>query len=370
MKIAYVSLTDPDVPGGIGTHLNGMARALSDEGNDVTIICPASEESVQHVDGFTVHRIRMPDRSVRSRLAYDIQLTRLIAELAPHLTIYRLTTSLLVSPLFSRLRSQRRIVEINGPTWNELGSESRGKLSVAFAGLAIRIQLRNAEGFVAVTPLLRNYVSKYAPAIEVPNGADTRGLPRHSRTSNTVTLAFTGAFTQWYDIDLVLDSLEDLEATLEQDVRLVLIGDGPRLSAVAERVESSDFLSKRVTFAPWMDRLEALDILAGTTVGLIPLKPKHASKELGSPLKLFDYLAVGVPTVISRLDGCESVESRLVCHYDALDRESFIAAVRAATDIDPLTDLELAELRQSVSWSQRAAQLLAFVNDLYPAGLD
>ena len=117
----------------------------------------------------------------------------------------------------------------------------------------------------------------------------------------------------------MLDSLSELESRLGSEVHLTLVGDGPRLESVGSRVERDPFLSSKVRLFPWLDRAASLEIVADATVGVIPLKPKHSSRELGSPLKLFDYLSVGVPTVISRLDGCNSVDSRLVVHYEALN---------------------------------------------------
>lgn len=365
MKIAYVSLTDPDAAGGIGTHLFGMAKALAEEGNDVMVICPSSDgASRESHDGFTVQRLAMGERSGADRIRYDLAVARCVKSLDVDVAVFRLTTSLVLAPALTRFARCLMLFEINGPTWNELYSEKRSRVQVVLSAAAIKAQLRLAQGFIAVTPLLRDFVADFGPAIEVPNGSDWAGLPVFDPPDEPFTIAFAGAFTQWYDIELAIDSLPELEARLGRDVRFLMIGDGARLPEITERLEADPEAAARVSLLPWMERTAALELVSRSNVGIIPLRPKTGSIELGSPLKLFDYVAMGLPTVVPRLDGCSSVDSRLVHYYEYSSQTEFVEAVLGAGAVAPLSDGELAELRASVSWNERANRVVEFAHKL------
>jgi glycosyltransferase involved in cell wall biosynthesis len=108
--------------------------------------------------------------------------------------------------------------------------------------------------------------------------------------------------------------------------------------------------------------------LAAASVALLPLPDEPVARLFTSPLKLFDYMAAGVPIVASDLPALREIirheENGLLAR--AGDAEAFAAAVRRL-----LADPELAarlgrQARADVegySWDARAAALLDCIGE-------
>ena len=89
------------------------------------------------------------------------------------------------------------------------------------------------------------------------------------------------------------------------DLPLLVLGDGGRreaLQAQAGRLGLDDL----VTFAGWVGPSAVRDHMQSARVGLLPLRPKsHDLEAVGSPLKLFEYVAAGLRVVGTDVDGIE-----------------------------------------------------------------
>ena len=110
-----------------------------------------------------------------------------------------------------------------------------------------------------------------------------------------------------------------------------------------------------------------LTALAQASVALLPLPDEPVARLFTSPLKLFDYMAAGVPIVASDLPALREVlrheENALLARPD--DPDAFAAAVRRML-ADPVLAGRLgrqarADVRR-YSWEARAEALLGFLD--------
>ena len=107
-------------------------------------------------------------------------------------------------------------------------------------------------------------------------------------------------------------------------------------------------------------------VLAGASVALLPLPDEPVARLFTSPLKLFDYMAAGVPIVASDLPALREVlrheENALLARPG--DPDAFADAVRRLL-ADPALAARLgAQARADVhrySWDARADALLGFL---------
>src|SRR5258708_901759 len=189
------------------------------------------------------------------------------------------------------------LLEINAPL-------ARGR--AAFGGLGLPLLARRLEQYVwrsadfalPVTHVLAQEIRAAGVQPErlvvIPNGIDPKrfALAQDSEAakaalglSGKLVLGFTGFMRDWHGLSDVLDWMAGPD--VPQHVHLLLIGDGPALSGLKAQAARLN-LADRVTFAGLVDRDMVARMVA---VFDIALQPK--SVEYASPLKLFEYMALG-----------------------------------------------------------------------------
>jgi glycosyltransferase involved in cell wall biosynthesis len=142
----------------------------------------------------------------------------------------------------------------------------------------------------------------------------------------TTLAVFAGAFRSWHGAIHLVEAIKVLRARGRSDIGAVLIGDGPELPRVRAAARGIDTIV--LTGALPHDRMPAA--LAGADIGVAPFDVEaHAPLALGfywSPLKIFEYMAAGLPVVAPAIDrigalvenGKEGVLYSPARHADAL----------------------------------------------------
>lgn len=146
---------------------------------------------------------------------------------------------------------------------------------------------------------------------------------------------FAGAFRSWHGAIHLANAIRELRARGCRDVSAVFIGDGPELPRVRAAAQGLDGVV--FTGAIAHDRMPAC--LAAADVGVAPFDlAQHAPLAVGfywSPLKIFEYMAAGLPVVAPRVARLPS----LVEHehdgwlYDPSEAGALAAALERMTDV-------------------------------------
>jgi glycosyltransferase involved in cell wall biosynthesis len=145
---------------------------------------------------------------------------------------------------------------------------------------------------------------------------------------------FAGAFRTWHGAAHLSAALARLHAAGDTRFAGVFIGDGPERAAA--QAQARGVPAVQFTGAVPHDQLPAA--LAAADIGVAPFDPhKHAPLRLGffwSPLKIFEYMAVGLPVVAPDLPRIRA----LVTHqregwlYDPADPGGLDRALVALAD--------------------------------------
>jgi len=179
--------------------------------------------------------------------------------------------------------------------------------------------------------------------LEVEWGADVDrfqparpGTRPTMRADHDIRAVFAGAFRTWHGAVHLSAALARLHRSGDRRFGGVFIGDGPERPTVeraAEGIPGIEF-----TGAMAHERLPAA--LAACDIGVAPFDPiKHAPLRLGfywSPLKIFEYMASGLPVVAPALPRL----GRLVEHgregllYDPADPRGLDLALQALAEPD------------------------------------
>lgn len=165
-----------------------------------------------------------------------------------------------------------------------------------------------------------------------------------------------------YDIDLILCAIGLVEVP---DSRLLMVGarGEEEASAMRERAASLG-VEDRVEVLPWQSPREIETLKGRLSVGLAPLAVTPRNR-IGTPLKVLEYLASGIPSVASDLPGIRDLLDDGPCGL-VVDPtpESWAAAITRILSDPPLADsLSAASLTRAkeLSWARRASRILEFL---------
>lgn len=114
----------------------------------------------------------------------------------------------------------------------------------------------------------------------VPN---TELAKKHLGFEGKFILGFTGFVREWHGLDKVVDVI----SKTKNDTHLLIVGEGPAKASIMERANELG-VTDRVTFTGIIDRGEVADYVASFDIALQPAVVDYAS-----PLKIFEYLALG-----------------------------------------------------------------------------
>jgi glycosyltransferase involved in cell wall biosynthesis len=234
---------------------------------------------------------------------------------------------------------------------------------------------RRADGYATITRgLADELVERFGPrpaVAVVPDGArmdaDRRFEARAIATPAVV--GYSGHLYPWKGVDLLLEALAELPG-----VNGIVVGGHPGerdLGRVQKRAGELG-LESRVVFTGMVRPREVAARLEPADVLVLPNPATAASERYTSPLKLFEYLAMGRPIVASDLPAFREVvrhrENALL--FEAGSAPALAAAVRTVVG-DPALAGSLGrrafETAHDYSWDARARRLDGLLSEV--AGL-
>ncbi len=364
-------------------HLEELVRALVALGHDVRVVGP---DAVGHAafgsDAGVVAwaKKRLPKALYElAEWAYGLlayrRLVQAIEAFDPDVIYERYN-------LFSTagVRAKRRfglpmLLEINAPIF----AERKRFDGIALDGLARaseRKAWRGADVLLPVTDALAAIVRETAGPdrrIEVvPNGINTAqfagpfdadAVRRRWDLGGRLVLGFTGFVRDWHGLDRVIDAIARDGAAGERV--LLVVGDGPARPALEAQAAALGIAS-RVVFTGVVPRDEIPSYVATFDVALQPAVVAYAS-----PLKLFEYLALGraivapdQPNIREVLD--DGVNALL---FDPSDPGGLTGAIERLSDDAALRERLAAGARATIArrgftWAANAQRVTALFDEL------
>ena len=311
MRIAYV-LLDPGIgvfgTKGASVHVQEVTRALRAEGHDVTVFCTRTDDRVPaDLADLDVRRHRLPKgRGPERETAVAAAAAAIAEEIAAggfDLVHERYS---LFSDVAARLAEPAHgpaiptILEVNAPLVEEQ-RDHRSLHDEAGARAATRRQLRAARLVSCVSPQVAEWARAEGAAAErvvvTPNGVNTaRIAPRPADPrpgTGPVTVGFVGTLKPWHGTDLLLHAL----AAAGEDLRLEIIGTGPEHEAL-KRLAAELGIAERVRLHGAVAPDQVPQVLHRLDIAVAPYP---AGDHYFSPLKVYEYLAAGLPVVASAI---------------------------------------------------------------------
>jgi glycosyltransferase involved in cell wall biosynthesis len=293
---------------GQDVHITEMIRALRGLGHEVVVVAPGATDAAEFGDdgGAVATLKRFCPRFVYElmELAYSLvvyrRLARAIRTHRPDVLYERYNLFLPAGVWAKRRFRLPMLLEVNGPLYEERAANDGIALS-RLARWSQRFCWRGADYVLPVTEALAKHVERYgvdrARIVVIPNGIDPEqfhdGLDsaeakRRLGLDGRVVLGFTGFVRDWHGLDKVIDLLANAVARSAGPAsHLLIVGDGPARASL-ERQATAAGVGDRMTITGVVPRERIAAHIAAFDVALQP-----ASVEYASPLKLFEYMALG-----------------------------------------------------------------------------
>ena len=303
MKILYHHRTRSK--DGQYVHIEEMIEALRALGHEVIIVAPSATENADFgSDGGFIARLKqhLPQfiyelmELAYALLAY-LRLARAVREHQPDCLYERYNLFQPAGVWIKRFYGLPFLLEVNAPIFAERAHYDGISLQ-RIARWSERYTWCNADLVLPVTQVLGNMVQQEGVPPEritvIPNGINSERFAANPDTAHAkralgleglFVLGFTGFVRDWHGMDKVIDFIA--QAGAQWHCHLLLVGDGPVREALVQQAQRLG-VADHVTFTGVVQRDQVASYVAAFDIALQPAVVAYAS-----PLKLFEYLALG-----------------------------------------------------------------------------
>lgn len=332
MRILVLNYEFPPVGGGGGRASAELIQALVDRGHELRLITSHAEglPRSEQRNGFQITRVPT-GRQTRYRASFGSMARYVLGGFRPALRQVREWRPEVIHAHFAvptgvLAYGLHRLTGVSYVLTTHLGDVPGGvpektKGWFRFVGPIAPVVWRGAASVVAVSEHTRELAARHyaVPIMVIPNGLSLPPEP-DLEPGRPPRLIFAGRFQPQKNLPFLVDALAEVS---DSDWRCALVGDGPTMAAVRERV-GAHRLEARVELPGWLEGSQVAARLEDADVLVMP------SLSEGLPVVGVQALAHGVAIVASRAGGLtELVEDRINGRLsDIDDLDQFVDSLR------------------------------------------
>ena len=377
--------------GAEAVHISSIVHALEEMGHSVTVLSPPGIDPLNAANTTPVDKARV--RTGGMQTVWKLVSKHLpnflfeLGEMAYNFPAYRRVRSALAAERFDLVYERYAFYLVAGTMAarragvpfvleaNEVSGIADRARKQSYPGLCRRFEkalFDRCTGIHTVSSKLKEMIlAQGVPEAKVhvvPNafnvskvkgiaGRDPALAARLGLAGKRV-IGFAGWFDRWDRLDFFIDVFAQVRAS-HPGVALLLIGDGPVL-AEARRAVGERGVGDDVVFTGAVPRTEVLGYLNLLDIAVLP----H-SNDFGSPVVMFEFMALGKPVVAPRLPPIEDVhrDGDTAVLFKPLDVAQCRAAIERLLD-DPgfasaVAGRAYARLTERHTWRRNAELILA-----------
>lgn len=317
MRVAYVCC-DPGVPvfgcKGCSIHVQEVLRELLRCGAQVDLFAvrlggsPPADLRDVHVHSIEVKQTDDSENREHALLAANETVKKLLECHGPyHLVYERYSLWFYAAMEYARNWFIPGILETNSPLIEEQVLY-RKLTNRDLAEQTTRRAMISAGAIVAVSQSVADYTRQQRLSSEeihvIPNGVDLARFQGESpsvfpRVAGKFTVGFVGTLKPWHGVADLIDAFSTMSKQ-NAAARLLIVGDGPERKRLEQQAaELAEDAAGNVHFTGAVPPQEIPAWLRSMDVAVAPFLAQD--NFYFSPLKIFEYMAAGLPILASRM---------------------------------------------------------------------
>ena len=245
-----------------------------------------------------------------------------------------------------------------------VASRAKRNKHARLLALEQRVYTRSA-GLIAITAALaqdvRAQFDARCPISVAPDGVDlalAKAALFRVRPKVDPILLYLGSLHQWKGVETLIDAM----CEIDEAVLWIAGGEAQRIRELARQADALG-VRERIRFLGKIPPARRFDLIGEATICLLPLTHDSIASRYTSPLKLFEYMAMGKPIVAGDLPSIREVlaterNGLLVPPQDPSALAAAIKRLLADPDLAEKLGQRAAADAQAYSWQARAQTIL------------
>ena len=137
--------------------------------------------------------------------------------------------------------------------------------------------------------------------------------------NNVINVVYTGGFSHVVGTDLMLDAFKQVK---DQDVRLILCGQGGDMKERASKAQMED---SRIEYKGFLSRPEYYEILNKAYILINPRNMQYEQNSANFPSKVLEYIATGRYVISTKFIGWEAYQDEII--FSESDKDSLAQCI-------------------------------------------
>lgn len=240
-------------------------------------------------------------KRILKNFSYWVKESRILKQEKPDIIIVRPLIYSFSAVILARIFKIPVIVEVNAPIAFEVKNSEKQRIQFLWLIYYIeKLNMRLADAVIVVTDTLKDYISlNYRiskdkifvnqngvdPKVFFPKEKDERILQEYKLRNRTV-IGFVGSFTPWHGVTSLVQVILSMQP-FYKNLTLILVGNGPLREEISEFIKEKK-LEEQIILIGQIRHDEIMNYISVMDITVMP-----CSNFYGSPLKVFEYMAMG-----------------------------------------------------------------------------
>lgn len=199
---------------------------------------------------------------------------------------------------------------------------------------------RGVDEFFTVSNFVKNQLSEFgidkSRISVITSKADTEHFNpdvdgskiREKYHIDGTLITFLGTFGKWHGIEFLIDAAPKIFANIP-DAKIMLIGDGELRGKIDEKIDALGIRDK-IIMTGLVDLSFVPQYLAASDILVSPCIPNDKGEFINSPVKIFEYLAMGKPLVASDIGQQKEIikDGQNGLLFKTFDENEFVSKIK------------------------------------------